>query len=392
MKIALVSPMHLPISQEGGSLEQLMLTIINKNEENKKMDIDVYTTYFEKAEREYVNTKFYKIKISILDILQQKFRNLLNKIFEKKRYISIIDKTVKELKKHKYDKIIVENNMYLYKEIYNNIDSKVDMYYHMHNDLNDTDKTPDNYMFIERTAKKIFVVSDYIKERLYSIKKTDKIQVLLNSIDFEKICNNLKNKEELKEIKNNIGINDKNLTISFIGRVTQEKGIQELIKAFKILYKTNKNLRLLIVGSLWFGKGKSDFEKMLENEIIDIKEAVCFTGYVNYKDIAKYYQITDIVVIPSICNDAMPLTAVESMYFNLPIISTRQGGLVATLGEAALYIKNIDNLENELVLLLTKVINDGNIRKQLKEKSKERINTGEFSSKLYFDKFCEYIK
>ncbi|MEG0643132.1 MAG: glycosyltransferase family 4 protein [Clostridia bacterium] len=392
MKIALVSPMHLPISQEGGSLEQLMLTIINKNEENKKMDIDVYTTYFEKAEREYVNTKFYKIKISILDILQQKFRNLLNKIFEKKRYISIIDKTVKELKKHKYDKIIVENNMYLYKEIYNNIDPKVDMYYHMHNDLNDTDKTPDNYMFIERTAKKIFVVSDYIKERLYSIKKTDKIQVLLNSIDFEKICNNLKNKEELKEIKNNIGINDKNLTISFIGRVTQEKGIQELIKAFKILYKTNKNLRLLIVGSLWFGKGKSDFEKMLENEIIDIKEAVCFTGYVNYKDIAKYYQITDIVVIPSICNDAMPLTAVESMYFNLPIISTRQGGLVATLGEAALYIKNIDNLENELVLLLTKVINDGNIRKQLKEKSKERINTGEFSSKLYFDKFCEYIK
>ncbi len=189
MKIAIVSTMNLPTpAVRGGAVETLTTALIDENEKYSDYKFDVYTMFDKQInEEQYKNTKIIQIRINLIEKIYQKLRNLLKKIMGRKPFYNVLyKKAANAVLRHRYDKIIIENNMFLYKLIMKK--TNTELIYHMHNDFNDADKTPENYMNIARTASKIITVSNYIKDRCNDIRKTNKVNVLHNAID-EKLYN-----------------------------------------------------------------------------------------------------------------------------------------------------------------------------------------------------------
>lgn len=392
MKIAIVSPMVLPCPPvDGGAVEMLTWYLAKGAKEENQ--VDLYTKYDERLENiECNNINIIQIKIGRLKKICQKYYDKINyKFFKGKlNFFSFIDKkTAKQLSKNKYDYIIVENEMVLYKYIYKYTKkANPKIIYHMHNDFGAANRTKKYYKIISKTASDIIVVSNYIKKRCMEIEKRENIHVLYNCID-EKLYNN-KDKENFRE---KYKIDSDELVIGFSGRLIKEKGILELVQAFKKI-KTNKKVRLLIVGTNHFANLKTD--KYLINvykELEGIKERVIFTGYIDIEEMPKIYNTMDILVIPSMWEEPFGCVAIEAMEMGVPIIATKSGGLSEIISEKNGFLvdkdKNVsDNISKKLQLL----IEDESLLKRLsKETAKDFCEHKEYHKSNYYTNFKSCI-
>jgi glycosyltransferase involved in cell wall biosynthesis len=106
----------------------------------------------------------------------------------------------------------------------------------------------------------------------------------------------------------------------YVGRMHEMKGIMQLLKAWSTFTSDLVNKpSLLLVGS-------GDLDEQIKAEIKNQKlDTVIFSGRVNYDEIADYYQIADIFIIPTL-EDNWSLVVPEAMASGLPIITSRYNG------------------------------------------------------------------
>ncbi len=389
MRIAILSTMNLPTpAVSGGAVEMLTTSLLDENEKNSDLKIDVYTMYDKRInENQYKNTKIIQIKVNHMERLYQKVRNLINRIISKKPIYNILyEKATKLMLKQKYDKIVVENNMFVYNLIKNK--TNTELIYHMHNDFNECDKTTENYIGIANTASKIITVSRYIKDRCNSVLKTNKVHVLYNAID-----DNLYNPENISDFRNKYNISKNDIVIGYSGRITEEKGILELVKAIKQI-KTKKNIKLLIVGSQWYAGLKIDeYMKKIQNEIKEIKDIIIFTGYIHQKQMPNIYSIMDILVIPSLVEEAFGCVTTEGMALGKPLVVTESGALPEIVKEDFGFIikknsKLIENMANAIKIL----IENDNLRKEYGENARKEFEQNKnYHKEQYYKNFIDII-
>ncbi len=188
-KIAICTPGFAPVpALKGGAVETLITYLIEENEIKDVYDIDLYTICDKGLnDIKYKNTSIYQIR-------KNKFHSFISRVINGitrriKVNICAIDfdeNYVKELNKHKYDKIIVENNMLLYKTIYKKYKYKTKFYYHQHNNMNEPGKTKHYAKIIAKSAEDIMFVSQNVKEKFNEETKTNVGRVFYNCIDFNK--------------------------------------------------------------------------------------------------------------------------------------------------------------------------------------------------------------
>jgi glycosyltransferase involved in cell wall biosynthesis len=116
--------------------------------------------------------------------------------------------------------------------------------------------------------------------------------------------------------RNELGLSDE-LTMVYVGRVTYNKGIHELLEAFSEVKRTNKkNMKLLIVGPILDDEKHTFFNKC---KTLDIENHVVFTG--SQLDTHKYYCASDIFIFPSWGYEGMSRALLEAMACGLPPIA-----------------------------------------------------------------------
>ena len=389
MKIAIVSTMNLPTpAVRGGAVETLTTYIVEENEKKQKLDIDLYTMYDYKIDVDkYKNTKIIQIKINIIEKFFQKIINFKNRILKKKATYNILyTKTVKLIKKQKYDKIIIENNMFVYDLIKDTV--KTDLIYHMHNDFNKWDKTEENYKKVAKTASKILVVSEYIKNRVNNVEKTDKVEVLYNAIDTD-----IYNSNAAINCREKYNINDDDIVIGYCGRIAKEKGILELVKAIKKV-NTKKNIKLLIVGSQWYDALKEDrYMLELKKEIKEIEDKVIFTGFIQQENMPSIYKMIDILVIPSIVEEAFGCVAIEGMAMETPLIVAKSGGLpeIVKKDYGDIIEKNSQFIDN-MAKSIERLVENDKIRIEYGKNAKKEFDSNvNYHKDQYFENFYKYI-
>lgn len=380
MKILVVSSGVHPVPPvEGGAVENLINFLI----EDSNNEFIVYSNYSKEAkikseESVYKNIKFRFINVNKKNVIVM-LKNLEEKVFRRffKRYIGdyYIKQAIKKIKKEKFDYILVENNP-LYGYLINKKIKNVKIILHSHNDY--LNKESFLAQKVIKAYDKIICVSKFIATRVNEINPENRnIHVLYNGIKFD---NYIYNKEEIKK---RYGLSPNKKTIIYSGRVVPEKGVLELIQAFKEF--NNQDYQLLIAGGHNYGaRTKSEFEKKIMN--IAKNEEIIFTGYIAYERMNEVYSIGDVGCIPSIINEACPLTAIEMMNNELPIICTNSGGLPELVNTKCGIIVSRENLKDNILRALNKYskINDKEIEIM---KKNARSNSKNFSIDNYIKNF-----
>ena len=174
-------------------------------------------------------------------------------------------------------------------------------------------------------------VSNYVKRRTIELLRVspDKIGIVYNAVDtdFFKPCKPSEKADKRKQV----GVEENDFILAFIGRIIPEKGLHHLILASKILKEKGHKFKLLIAGPL----GHFDIEKLegypkLIFELINklkLSQDVKYLGRLN-RDLTKdLYCIADLVVTPSIGPDACPTVVLEAMVMGRPVVAYASGGI-----------------------------------------------------------------
>jgi glycosyltransferase involved in cell wall biosynthesis len=117
-------------------------------------------------------------------------------------------------------------------------------------------------------------------------------------------------------LRGRLGFSPGNHVIGFVGRLTRDKGVPELIEAFDAILRAEPNARLLLVG--WFDSA----EDALSDELctrIRVHPHICFTGFVNAT--APYYRAMDLVVLPT-WREGFPNVVLEAAATGIPVVTT----------------------------------------------------------------------
>lgn len=398
LKVALVSPGFLPVpAVNGGGVEKLIDILINDNEIKNKLKIDIYSIYDEKIKDiKLKNSKLYSFKISFIKKVYAKLINFLcKKLNIHRMYSSYYAKTAKKINNiADYDYIIIENNMYLYKKIYKKYKGNARFIFHLHNDIDNFDKPIKLCKFINETAYKILTVSQFLKNRFVKFTQSTTTEVLYNCVDIEEFSKIEISKEKLYKKYN---VSESDIKFLFCGRFHKEKGLLELIEAFNEVAKKYDNIKLLIVGSSSrkeFGAItiQSEYDKLIYKRIHENNNIVeC--GYISKEELSSYYNLSDVVVVPSNCNEAFGLVTVEAMALSKPLIVSDGGALPEVVSGEFVYIAN----RNKLICNLRKgleyyINNKKNIESLGKQAKEYLLYKGQYKEKYYYDNFMEALK
>ena len=394
MKIAIICSSGLPVpAVKGGAIETLVEIICKENEAYKKLDIDVYSIFDEEA---IVESKKYEKSNFIYLCKNKNYMKIRNKLVSFNRKILKIDsiytypKEVAKKINNSYDKVIVEGDASLILPIAKKVD-KEKIYFHIHH--NPLSTNHEQFTKEISSVNSVIAVSEFISKAMKKCMMPKNVQtiVLKNCTDIKKF-NKSKYENERVELRKKYNINHDDVAIMFSGRPVQQKGIKELLFAFKALCDKYNNIKLIIVGNSRFGKEvTTEFDKELKEIAETIKEKVIFTGFIHNSKMPQIHAMSDIAVIPSIYDDPAPLVVMECMASGLPIITTDSGGIPEYIGKNnCICIKRDNNIVKDLEISLQKLITNKEYRNILGEKAHNYAQ--QFNRRKFYEDFINIKK
>jgi glycosyltransferase involved in cell wall biosynthesis len=146
-------------------------------------------------------------------------------------------------------------------------------------------------------------------------------------------------------IMEKLGISDGDFVVLFIGRLTREKGVYDLLHAAKLASLDGglENVKIVFAGS---GPEKERLIRLSGK--LKVEKYVKFAGSFSYVDMPKLYNAADVFILPSIpvsfWQEQFGMVLVEAMASGLPIISTLSGSIPEVLGEGGILIQPNDPL------------------------------------------------
>lgn len=390
-KILVILSGELPIPAiKGGAVENLTNMYLDANEKDGKYEFEVYSAYSQGIEKEAEKYKYCKFHyINKKSLRYQFFRFIkvcMNRVLHIKTNYEFISEVIKDVKRNNkekyYDLIIVENNESLIVPLREVFKQKIIL--HSHND-NVNIKNQFAKQIYEK-CDSIYAVSNYIKTRVEEVGKKGKTHVLLNGIDTKKFSQEME-KNEREKLRKKLKIEEDDFVFLYTGRLCEEKGVKELIQAFSNVQEKIKNAKLMIVGASFYSSNKKNkYVKELIKLSEKIKDKIIFTGYVEYNEIWKYYKIADMAVMPSLWEEAAGLAMLEAYISEVPLITTRCGGIPEYISDKKACIIEKENIIKELTDTMFKIYKNYDIYKEkakLNQEEKNKYDTDTYIKNFY---------
>src|SRR5258706_2030562 len=206
-----------------------------------------------------------------------------------------------------------------------------------------------------RFAHRVVCVSHSVREKAIASGLVDRERALIfgagscNGVDVASFAPTQQRIWRAAELRRQFGVPADAPVALFVGRLTCDKGIAELVEAFLQLENRIPNLRLLLVGSFEDGDPlPEDIRKHLETH-----DRVIFAGPVN--DTAPYYAMADVLVLPS-HREGLPTIVLEAHAAGKPVIGAAATGIVDLLvdGETGLLfpVGDVSSLANAIARLI----------------------------------------
>ena len=168
----------------------------------------------------------------------------------------------------------------------------------------------------------------------------------------------------------------------------QIKGVLELMQTVTSL--EGKHIKLLIMGSANSGKWEfSSYERKVKKLSEQNKDRIIFTGYVDNSEVYQYASVADVQCVPTLVEEAAPLTVLEAMAEGLPLIVTKSGGVVEYVDESTAMIIDKDNIVKNLRRAICYMKEHPEVRHHMSEEA--RIKSKQYDEEMYYKNFVKMI-
>ena len=205
-------------------------------------------------------------------------------------------------------------------------------------------------------ADRVVCVSQSVREKAiaYGLTSRERAVVLgfgsCNGVDFSRFAATQETTARAADLRRQLGIPAQATVAAFVGRLTRDKGIPELLESFLRLDKEFRDLRLLLVGCF----EDQDPLPASTRKCLQTHPHVVFAGPVT--DTPAYYAMADIVVLPS-HREGLPMVILEAKAAGKPVVGAAVTGIVdvVTDGETGLLFPSgdVSALTNALARLIT---------------------------------------
>lgn len=157
------------------------------------------------------------------------------------------------------------------------------------------------------------------------------------------------------------------IVFCFVGRIVKDKGINELLSAFDILCKENKNVKLLLVGA-----EEKDLDPInsQSQKILKINSQIISVGWQD--DVRPFLAISDVFVFPSY-REGFPNVVMQAGAMGLPSIVTNINGSNEIIEDGVNGIVIPVKDENALFDKMKLLADDKKLRLKLAEPARQMI-------------------
>ncbi len=211
------------------------------------------------------------------------------------------------------------------------------------------------YKLIDKSAKKVIVISDYLNKLLKEYIKKKEIRIIRASID-EDIYNEFKSEITVRK-------NGSKFIILNIGQIYVIKNQLLLVEAINKM-RNKDSLLVKFIGFVFDSKYKEELIKKIDE--YKLKNIIKFYGSMEKKEIINEYINSDAVVITS-KEEGMSLVLVEALFFKKPVISTTVGVIPEVIinGENGIIIDTFN--PDSLTVALENLISDKILYNKIRE-------------------------
>ncbi len=168
-------------------------------------------------------------------------------------------------------------------------------------------------------ASKIITVSNMTRDIVinkYNI-NPDKVETVYNAVEPVPTC----------ESRNNTkGFDEK--VVTFLGRITLQKGPEYFIEAAYKVLQVMDNVRFVMAGS------GDMMERMIRRAAsLKITDRFHFTGFLKGADVYTMLNMSDVYIMPSV-SEPFGISPLEAMQSSVPVIISKQSGVAEILTHA----------------------------------------------------------
>jgi glycosyltransferase involved in cell wall biosynthesis len=196
--------------------------------------------------------------------------------------------------------------------------------------------------------------------------KPDKVHFIPACVDTKRFNPNVKS-----ELKKKLGIEGKHVTL-YVGRLSPEKGLPYLLKAFAKITSMMSNAVLVIVGN---GPLKIELQKLGAD--LNLTGHILFLDPIPYHKVQEAHIISDVTVLPSIPTkswmEQFGYVLVEAMACGKPVVASRSGAIpeIVDDGKTGFLTKpeDVNDLTEKLKTLLT----DEKLRREMGCKGRAKV-------------------
>lgn len=314
----------------GGAIESLVTVLTVQNEKYKELDMVVISKYdnaISKIQTRHKYTKFYYYRDdSRINLLKSYGYGTYLRLRKVISSLPLINNGYYEfvhdiIARESPDYVIAEGGRHMVFEGISKQIGKDKVVIHIHYSV-------DNLDTLRKYFGKSISVSNYMKRCWQGnvLHDDNSNVVLLNCLTEDNFRNRL-TQFERKKLRKELGYDDDDYVILFCGRIVPEKGVLELIDA--ITNMTDKHVKLLIIGSPYFGKKKhSIYASNVDARVKKNKTRIQHLPYMSSKNLYPYFQLSDLLVVPTLCVEAAGLVAIEGQCSGIPTVVSKSGGMI----------------------------------------------------------------
>ena len=205
----------------------------------------------------------------------------------------------------------------------------------------------------------VTVPSTPMKEELLSYGVTVPIYVLLFGMDVE-----IFQRPPKVDVRKELGIESNERVLLCAGRLSKEKNVDFVLRAFRRVLEHTRDVRLVIVGD---GPARAELERLAKE--LQLGDRVIFTGYRPWEVLVDYYKTSDLFVYGS-KTETQGIVFTEAQAAGLPVVAVGEMGALEAVkdGTTGLLVPEDEKAFAEAVLRL---LGDRTLYEQMSRAARE---------------------